>query len=80
MRSALFAAVLLTFYASGSGAEPRGGDCSAACDKEAAACVDACEDKFPNDPSARISCKVKCAEKREACDKSCPLRPTGRDL
>jgi hypothetical protein len=71
MRSALFAAVILGFYASGS-AEPLAGDCSAACDKEAAACVDACEEKFPNDPSARIGCKLKCAEKRTECDKGCP--------
>lgn len=45
--------------------------CDAECDKQAAACVDACEEQFKNDPAQRVGCKVKCAEKRASCSKDC---------
>ena len=68
MRAAVLAAALFGFYVCGGEARS---DCADACDKEAAACVDVCEAKHANDAPARVSCKLKCAEQRGACDKSC---------
>lgn len=75
MRAALLFAVVFGFY--GSGAEARS-DCSEGCDKEAAACVDACEAKHGNDAPARVGCKVKCAEQRGVCEKGCGAKVSDR--
>ena len=68
MRAAALAAFVFGFYLSGG--ESRS-DCTEGCDKDAAACVDACETKHGNDAPARVGCKVKCAEQRGACEKAC---------
>lgn len=52
-------------------AMPLGSDCSRKCDKAAAACLDECEAKFGGDAGPRVQCKVKCAETRQTCDRSC---------
>lgn len=53
--------------------------CDEACDKDAAACVDACEDKFPDAPRDRVGCKLDCAKKRGSCAKKCGGAGSGGD-
>ncbi len=55
----------------GSSLVPASTRCADKCDHDAAACVDACEASHPKDPPARVGCKVKCGERREACSGSC---------
>ncbi|MCS6900921.1 MAG: hypothetical protein RMJ98_15345 [Myxococcales bacterium] len=73
MRAALLALVLTTpfLYPTQVIAETPLSDCTSSCDKEAAACVDQCENTHANDPAARVGCKVKCADARKACSKKC---------
>lgn len=67
---AISAAVLgLAFFAQIRSA-PAQSSCSAACDKAASACDDACETKH-KDAKERIQCKLTCIEKRERCEKGC---------
>ena len=63
--------MLVAFYFSGRDGRPLAGTCSADCDKAAAGCVDACEAKFPNDPSTRVGCKLECTRTRASCEASC---------
>jgi len=81
MRAALLALALSAphLFPSNAPAATPAAACDAACDKEAAACVDKCESAHPNDPAARVGCKVKCADTRKTCSKGCKLAPgTGR--
>ena len=71
MRAAVFALLVAAFYATAPGTDPKPAGCSAQCDKAAADCADACEAKFPTDPSPRISCKLECGKQREACESAC---------
>jgi hypothetical protein len=68
MRAALLAIVLLAPYLP---LADQAEACDLRCNKEAASCVDACETQFKGDPAQRVGCKVKCAEKRVGCAKSC---------
>lgn len=49
---------------------PANTDCSASCDKAAAACNDACETQH-KDAKPRVECKIRCIEERERCEKGC---------
>jgi hypothetical protein len=49
---------------------PAASACSEDCDKKAAACVDACEEKFKDD-APRIQCKMACIGDRQKCEKDC---------
>ena len=73
MRAAALAALIAAFYASAPAA-PETGSCTDTCDKSAATCVDACESRFPTDPSPRIACKLDCAKKRGACESGCAAK------
>ena len=71
MRALLLALALsLPFVFPAQAATPEAA-CDSACDRDAAACVDRCEADHPNDPATRVGCKVKCADTRKECSKSC---------
>lgn len=55
----------------GSSLVPASSTCADRCDRDAAACVDACEADHPKDASARVGCKVRCGERRAACAGGC---------
>ena len=71
MRAVLLAAVLSAPHLFPAADPTPAAACDAACDKEAAACVERCESTHPNDPAARVGCKVKCADARKTCSKNC---------
>ena len=73
MRAVLLALMLTTpfLYPTPATAETPLSDCNSTCDREAAACVDKCESTHPNDPAARVGCKVKCADARKSCSQKC---------
>jgi hypothetical protein len=79
-RSSAFAFTAVLFVVLAAGATPAsaarvdapsGASCSSACDRKAAECLDACEERFKDDARARVTCKVDCATARQACDKNC---------
>ena len=73
MRAAILVLALAGLVPSAAVADdaPLASACSGKCDKDAAACVDACEAKYGSDAAKRVGCKVECAKKREACDAQC---------
>jgi hypothetical protein len=73
MRAVLLALVLTAphLFPTQATAETPLAACDAACDREAAGCVDKCEGAHPSDPAARVGCKVKCADVRKSCSGKC---------
>jgi hypothetical protein len=73
MRAALLTLLLTVPYLfpSEATAETPLAACESSCDKTAASCVDQCESAHPNDPAARVGCKVKCADARKSCSSKC---------
>jgi hypothetical protein len=73
MRALLLALALTTPFVFPAQAATPEAACDSACDRDAATCVDRCESTHASDPAARVGCKVKCADTRKACSKTCKL-------